>query len=579
MPNLRQQTLFDNWDVTKLPKSTALLEAVEDMATISDVEKRGAIFTRVEVVEFILDLVGYVSNACLHTKRILEPSFGNGDFLLPVIDRLLHSWRANTTSHSSSLEELGDAIRAVELHRPTFETTHRAVITKLRSMGIVSLEAYELANRWLIQGDFLLEPQVVFFDYVVGNPPYVRQELISEPLLSEYRSLFKTMYDRADLYVPFMERSLSLLNSGGILGFICSDRWMKNRYGRSLREFISKGFHLKTYVDMVGTEVFHSEVSAYPAITVIAKTKANVTRVVHRPKIDKNILAQVSIEITSEILPPNSSVNEVLGVVNGSEPWLLDTSSQIKLIRRIENQLPHIEDIGCKIGIGVATGADKVFIGDFDSLDVEPDRKLPLVTTRDIQSGEIVWRGKGVINPFTDIGKLVALEDYPRLAHYLENHKEIITKRHCAQKTPLSWYRTIDHIRSDLTYQPKLLIPDIKGKAHVVYDSGKFYPHHNIYYVISEIWNLRALQAVMQSSVSKLFIETYSTKMRGGYLRFQAQYIRRIRIPFWKDVSENLRNELIHAANIHDLDACNKSTFKLYGLSQEEISSLLVRQE
>jgi hypothetical protein len=371
-----------------------------------------------------------------------------------------------------------------------------------------------------------------------------------------------------------MERSLSLLNSGGALGFICSDRWMKNRYGRSLREFISKGFHLKTYVDMVGAEAFHSEVSAYPAITVIEKTKTDVTRIAHRPKIDKNVLSQLSTEIASKTLPPNSSVEEMRGIANGSEPWLLDTSGQVKLIRRIENRLPQIEHTGCKIGIGVATGADKVFIGDFDSFDVEPDRKLPLVTTHDIQSGEIIWQGKGVINPFTDIGRLVALGDYPRLARYLENHKEIITKRHCAQKMPLNWYRTIDRIWPDLTYQPKLLIPDIKGNAHVVYDSGKFYPHHNIYYVISETWNLRALQAVLQSSISKLFIKTYSTKMRGGYLRFQAQYIRRIRIPFWKDVSEELKQELIHAANIRDLDACNKATFKLYNLSQEEISFL-----
>jgi methylase of polypeptide subunit release factors len=66
---------------------------------------------------------------------------------------------------------------------------------------------------------------------VIGNPPYVRQELIPEALLTEYRARFETLYDRADLYVPFIERSLSLLRAGGALGFICSDRWMKNKYG------------------------------------------------------------------------------------------------------------------------------------------------------------------------------------------------------------------------------------------------------------------------------------------------------------------------------------------------------------
>ena len=53
---------------------------------------------------------------------------------------------------------------------------------------------------------------------------------------------------------------------------------------------------------------------------------------------------------------------------------------------------------GCRVGIGVATGADKHFIGPFESLAVEPDRKLPLVTTKDIRSGEVKWGGLAVIN-------------------------------------------------------------------------------------------------------------------------------------------------------------------------------------
>jgi len=52
----------------------------------------------------------------------------------------------------------------------------------------------------------------------------------------------------------------------------------------------------------------------------------------------------------------------------------------------------------------------------------------------------------------------------------------------------------------------------------------------------------------MLSAVTRLFIATYSTRMRGGFLRFQAQYLRRIRIPHWSDVPEALRVELAKAA-------------------------------
>lgn len=549
-------------------------DAIEKQASESCIQARGAIFTRIEVVNFILDLVGYVDSKPLHHQRIMEPSFGQGDFLLPIIDRLLSAWRKHGGNASTAQIDLGKAIRGVELHRTTFVSTCKTIINRLNKQGISTSVACRLVDQWFLQGDFLLEQQDARFNFIVGNPPYVRQELIPVPLLSEYRRRYLTMYDRADLYIPFIERSLSLLDENGTLGFICADRWMKNRYGGPLREFVAKGFHLKTYVDMVDTNAFHSEVNAYPAITVIAKTKPSVTRIFHRPQINDDTLGSIAADINSDILPKDSSVREMVGVVSGSEPWLLESSDQMLLIRRIESQFPTIEQAGCKVGIGVATGSDKTFIAKFESLDIEPDRKLPLVATRDIQSGEVVWQGQAVINPFADNGALVDLKDYPKLASYLEKHKAVIAKRHCAQKSPSNWYRTIDRISPELTYKSKLLIPDIKGKAHIVFESGNFYPHHNLYYIVSDAWELRALQAVLLSSIGKFFITTYSTKMRGGYLRFQAQYLRRIRIPFWHDVSENLRQELNHAATTRDLDACNRAVFKLYKLNQEERSAI-----
>jgi hypothetical protein len=253
---------------------------------------------------------------------------------------------------------------------------------------------------------------------------------------------------------------------------------------------------------------------------------------------------------------------------------LLESSEQMTLIRRLEGGFPLLEETGCKVGIGVATGADKAFIGDFDSLDVEPDRKLRLVTTKDIMSGEVDWRGQGVINPFAEQRGLVDLEEYPRLRRYLEARREMIAGRHCAQKTPTNWYRTIDRITPSVAARPKLLIPDIKGEAHIVFENGELYPHHNLYYVTSESWDLRALQAVLLSAITRLFVTTYSTKMRGGFMRFQAQYLRRIRIPRWEDVSEPLRRDLAEAAIKRDVKACNEAAFKLYGLSLQERSAL-----
>jgi len=265
---------------------------------------------------------------------------------------------------------------------------------------------------------------------------------------------------------------------------------------------------------------------------------------------------------------------EVADVASGSEPWILQSFDQLAVARRLESEFPTLEDTGCKVGIGVATGADRVFIGPFESLDVEPDRKLPLATTGDIKSGTVEWRGLGVINPFRDDGSLVALVDYPRLARYLEQHAETIRNRNCAKRNPKSWYRTIDRIHPDLASKPKLLIPDIKGDAHIVYEDGRLYPHHNLYFITSEEWDLKALQAVLRSGIAKLFVSIYSTRMRGGYLRFQAQYLRRIRLPCWKDIPEIVREALVEAAESGNIEACNDAVTELYRLTPEERAAM-----
>ena len=389
--------------------------------------------------------------------------------------------------------------------------------------------------------------------------------------MAEYRQRYETIFDRADIYVPFIEKSLSALVQGGRLSFICADRWMKNRYGRKLRDMVSRDYSLTIYVDMVDTVAFHSDVTAYPAITVLERSNQNRTRVFARPDIDKDVLRTLSRDLTAQELCKDSTVREIRDVAAGAEPWVLSEFAELSLVRRLEAKFPKLETVGCKVGIGVATGADKAFIGDFERLDVEPSRKLPLVTTKDILTGEVQWQGRGVINPFNEDGKLVRLEDYPRLARYLEERRDVIGGRHVANKAPEKWYRTIDRIHPAITGQEKLLIPDIKGDAAIVYEPGQLYPHHNLYFITSNTWDVRALQTVMKSGIARLFVSLYSTKMRGGFLRFQAQYLRRISLPAWDTVSEELGEKLRALAETDNRKERNAAVAELYGLSDTDM--------
>ena len=543
-------------------------KALEHLAQ-AEPEARGAVFTRREVVEFILDLVGYIPDRPLWKMQILEPSCGDGDFLLVLIDRLLDAWKQQTTP--VSVNQLLPCIRAVEIHSATFEKIRTNVLQRLKEAGIGHSDSNMLVDCWLVHGDFLLTNFSSNFDFIVGNPPYVRQESIPDALISEYRARYTTVFDRADLYIPFIERSLSLLSDQGKLGIICADRWVKNRYGGPLRQLIAEHFQLHFYVDMVDAAAFHSNVIAYPAIFVIGREKSGRLRVARRPEISKKALNLLKQELLNQNDPTKSgSVSEILQITNGNQPWILEASEQLNLVRRLEREYPTIEEVGCRVGIGVATGADRVFIGQFDEIDVEDDRKLPLVMTGDIQTGVVRWQGLGVINPFSDSGGLVDLSYFPRLRKYFDNHKQALMTRHVSRKSPANWYRTIDRIYPELATTPKLLIPDIKGEAQIVFENGRFYPHHNLYFVTSQEWELQALRVILMSGIARLFVSAYSTRMRGGYLRFQAQYLRRIRIPRRSNVPNATIKILTDAFTDYDIETCIRTVADLYRLSSEE---------
>ncbi len=543
--------------------------AIDHLAN-AKAKERGAIFTRREVVEFILDLVGYVPEANLSLTSLLEPSFGYGDFLLVALERLLKSYFLHGGRISEIVLNLSQCLQAVELHKETFFFTYNKVLEMLRQYGISTNDANELTGVWLKCDDFLLTPLSHRFTYIIGNPPYLRQELIPDHLITYYRSLYKTVYSRADLYIPFIERCLALLASGGKLSFICSNRWITNTYGGPLREFIANKFHLQAYIDMVDTEAFRSEVIAYPAIFLLTTQKNRETYVVHKPAIETPCLEKLATSLKIGPTPDDRHIQVLMDVANGDRPWIIGSTDKLALLQRLEENFPLLEEEECKVSIGVATGCDSVYIGRMDELPIEEDRRLPLVMVSDIQHGRIIWNERYIVNPFDETGKLVDLSRYPLLAQYFKFHEAKIRNRNVAKRNSTAWYRTIDKIYAPLIQQPKLLIPDIKGEPTVVYDQGKYYPHHNLYYVTSTKWDLCVLQAILQSPIAKLFVSAYSVKMRGGYLRFQAQNIRRIRLPRWEEISLSLRERLITTIRAQDKTTCDEAVFELYRLSREE---------
>ena len=241
----------------------------------------------------------------------------------------------------------------------------------------------------------------------------------------------------------------------------------------------------------------------------------------------------------------------------------------MKLLKHLESTCFPLEckTTGTKIGIGVATGADKVFISP-NKPDIEPDRILPLALASDLHEGKVKWSGHCMANPWNGSG-LVKLDDYPQLRKHLGPHHELLSSRHTAKKDRAeNWHKTIDRVNLALVKKHKLYIADIKDRLLPALDTGKTYPQHNLYWITSDIWDLKVLGALLMSAVGEFFIHCYGVRMRGGYLRFQAQYLRRIRVPDPKSISPKLADTLRHAFATQDFKLATQAALDAYQIDK-----------
>ncbi|MGE3802257.1 MAG: Eco57I restriction-modification methylase domain-containing protein, partial [Candidatus Kapaibacterium sp.] len=424
----------------------------------------GSIYTRPEIVELILDLSGYDAlNHRLISYRTLEPSCGNGAFVTAIVHRLILSelhWSKTIDWYDPLWDQ---TLLASDIDLETIAQLRRTITALLIEAGCPTNRSHELSQQWTVQTDFLLHDWQGCFHFILGNPPYVRIEDLPKPVLHRYREQYRTATDRADIYVPFIERSLQLLAPNGTLGIICTNRFTKNKYGKRLRELISASHHVKWYINLEHTQPFEQNVSAYPAIFVLDNAKGEETQA--------TTLTDLSPETLQAVRLKGSDSQELISTFpswyrNGT-PWISTSHKRLTLLQKLEEHFPTLAETPSEItiGIGVATGADKVFILPKKREDIESEHQLPLLMSSHVGESELCWEGEYLINPFADekTTELVDLEKSAGLRNYLYQHEQRLRQRYIAQASPENWYRTIDRVWPSLVKEPKLVIPDIQS--------------------------------------------------------------------------------------------------------------------
>lgn len=494
----------------------------------------GDVFTSPEIVRYMLDIVGYTASRNLSKITVLEPSCGEGAFVVEIAKRL----KASASRYRFDFNEAFDqCVFAYDIDDAKVKKCKK----KLLMLGIDS------ASKNVRVADFLFR-DVPKVDLVVGNPPYVRYENIPEYERTLFKDVFVTFHYRADLYVPFFEKTLKTLKPNGRHCFICANRWQKNEYGKKLRRLIAQNYRLESILNLEYANVFQEKVLAYPAITLISNSQCSSTSTYAEVESLED-LARAKFETRPS--PQN-------------EDWSCMFNSVVA-----DENLYTIEELGFKIGIGVATGADHIFVSKELPKFVEKELLLPALNAKNLTGNKLQWNGEYLLNPYTASGELIKLSDYPLVEKYLNFYKEKLSNRHVAKKNSTKWYKTIDRINPRLKFESKILLPDISGNRFIFLDEGHYYPLHNLYYIIgNSVREQKILSAFLMSDAVRSQIVSITNNMNGGFPRWQSQHLKKLRLPNIKKIGTDIADLLVQNYDRRDFISMNKLVRKVFESSR-----------
>lgn len=219
-------------------------------------------------------------------------------------------------------------------------------------------EERDRINTFEWEGDFALAS----FDAVIGNPPYVKLQNFTKVhpdmaawLVSgssgeaPYRS---TGTGNFDLYLPFIEKGLSLLNGTGRMGYIAPNLWPTLEYGEGLRRLVHEGRHLEKWLDFRAHQVFE-EATIYTAIQIYSKAPVEAIHLAFAPDGD---VSRVDWSEGENVLPYDA-------IPVPAEPWLIAPLPVRDLIDRLGRETTRLDDARNTSGIivGIQTSADHIF--------------------------------------------------------------------------------------------------------------------------------------------------------------------------------------------------------------------------
>ncbi|KAB2534770.1 hypothetical protein AL035_20450 [Salipiger aestuarii] len=504
----------------------------------------------------------------LKSLRIVDPACGSGVFLIMAFDFMkAELTRVNDkikdllpkAEHFGDLldyvpdsEILTDNLFGVDVNEESIEITKLSLWIKTARRGKV-LDSLSGSIR---VGDSLIEDsnfayldhaftwETAFpgvfaeggFDVVLGNPPYVRQELISD-LKPYLQRRFESYHGVADLFCYFYERGLRLLKPGGRLGYISSNTFFKTGSGKPLREYLLKEATIESVVDFGDLQVFEG-VTTYPAILTMKRGAAPKGHELRFWKVDalpdNNFLA------TWEAAAGPFTQS---GLDSGS--WQLENRSLRALREKIWAGKKTLKEVYGAPFRGIVTGANPIFVIDTttkEQLCAEDPRSAellkPFLEGKDLKR----WRAEPTDRWLIFTRRGLDIESYPAIKAYLQSHRERLEPKPEGWTPPTprdkwpgrksgsyQWFEVQDTIGYHASFaHNKIIYRDVSRQASFALDKSGLHLDSTASFVDADD---PFLLAILNSKVFWFVLSALTPLAQGGYRRKKNQYIEQVPIP------------------------------------------------
>ncbi|MCK5678584.1 MAG: Eco57I restriction-modification methylase domain-containing protein, partial [Flavobacteriaceae bacterium] len=374
------------------------------------------------------------------------------------------------------------------------------------------------------------------FDVVIGNPPYVRQELLSSEMKSYFKTKYTTHHNSADLYVFFIERGYKLLRRNGKFSFIFPNKWLKAKYGKPLREWL-KSKHLEEVVDFGDLQIFQGA-TTYPMIMTLNNQEVSES-------FDFLKLETIDFGDLAEYVE-NKHSKVILNKLDDNAWQLVSKDVQNILDKTMQNSSSFGSYTEGKINRGILTGFNDAFVineqtknelirQDNNSIDIIK----PFYVGQDIQRYSSPDIDKWLLYIPWDF----KIDDYPAIKQHLEQFKDKLSIRPEVKSNRYPWYALSRYGSKYIEdfEKSKIIYLVFQVKPAFIMDTNNTYSNNATFIYPSEDY---FLLGILNSKIGWFLISNSCTEIQNGY-QLIYDYFKNIPIPLNVDAKEKEKLEAL----------------------------------